>query len=108
MDQKEKKKKNADETLNIVKKIIDCNKDAQKNFQFASKVDRGKSEPKTEESIAERTTLRREGIAEVKRKEENINNLIFKYYLSKYQNPSDMYKKLCEKKGKKKMKIKYI
>ena len=32
-----------------------------------------------QESIAERTTLRREGIAEVKRKEENINNLIFKY-----------------------------
>ena len=108
MGQKEKKKKNADETLSIIKKIVDCNKDAQKIFQLASKVDRGKPEPKTEESIAERTKLRREGIAEIKRKEENINNLVFKYYFSKYQNPSDKYKKICETKGKKKMKIKYI
>ena len=107
MGQKEKKKKNADETLSIIKKIVDCNKDAQKIFQLASKVDRGKPEPKTEESIAERTKLRREGIAEIKRKEENINNLVFKYYFSKYQNPSDMYKKLRKTKGKK-IKVKYI
>ena len=67
----------------------------------ASEVDKRKSEPKTEESIAERTKLRRERIAEIKREEENINNLTFQYYFRKYQNPSDMYKKLCETKGKK-------
>ena len=74
---------------------------------LASKGDTGKLEPKTEESIAERTKLRRDRIAEVKREEENINSLVFKYYFSKYQNPSDMYKNLRKTKGKK-MKVKYI
>ena len=54
------KDKNADETLNIIKKILDYNKDAQKHFEFASKVDKGKSKPKSEESIAERMKLRRQ------------------------------------------------
>ena len=63
----------------------------------ASEVDKRKSEPKTEESIAERTKLRRERIAEIKREEKNINNLGFQYYFSKYL--SDMYKKLCETEG---------
>ena len=27
--------KNVDETLEVIKKILDCNKDAQKNFQYA-------------------------------------------------------------------------
>ena len=49
----EKEKKNADETLNIIEKILDYNKNAQKIFQLASKVDKGKLESKTEESIAE-------------------------------------------------------
>ena len=40
------KKKNADETLEIIKKILDYNKDVQKKFQLASKVDKEKSEPK--------------------------------------------------------------
>ena len=66
----------------------------------ASEVDKRKSEPKTEESIAERTKLRRERIAEIKREEKNINNLMFQYYFSKYQNLNDMYKKLREPKGK--------
>ena len=36
MSEKEKKKKkNADETLNIIKKILDYNKDVQKKFQLA-------------------------------------------------------------------------
>ena len=39
-----------------------------------------KSEPKIEESIAEGTKLRRERIAEIKREEKNINNLMFQYY----------------------------
>ena len=54
------KDKNADEKLNIIKKILDYNKDAQKIFEFASKVDKGKSKPKSEESIAERMKLRRQ------------------------------------------------
>ena len=40
-------------------------------------------------------------IAEIKKEEKNIDNLLFNYYFIKYQNPSDMYKKLCETKGKK-------
>ena len=67
---------------------------------LVSKVDKGKSEPKTGESIVERSKLRRERIAEIKREEENANNLAFSYYFSKYQNPSDMYKTLRETKGK--------
>ena len=50
MSEKEKKKKNAYETLEIIKRILDYNKDAQKNFQVASKVDKGKSEPKQKSS----------------------------------------------------------
>ena len=46
MSEKEKKKKNAYETLEIIKRILDYNKDAQNIFQLASKVDKGKSEPK--------------------------------------------------------------
>ena len=41
-----KKKKNADETLEIIEKVLDYNKNAQKNFPLASKVDKGKSVPK--------------------------------------------------------------
>ena len=36
----EKEKKNADETLNIIEKILDYNKDVQKKFQLASEVDK--------------------------------------------------------------------
>ena len=54
------KDKNDDEKLNIIKKILDYNKDAQKIFEFASKVDKGKSKPKSEESIVERMKLRRQ------------------------------------------------
>ena len=43
---KQKKNKNADETLEIIEKILDYNKNAQKFLQLASKVDKGKSEPK--------------------------------------------------------------
>ena len=95
-----KKDKNADETLNIIKKILNYNKDIQEISQLASKVDKGKSEPKTEESIAERVKLKNKKIAEIKKEEKNINNLLFKHYFTNYQNPSDMYKKLRETKGK--------
>ena len=46
MSKKEKKKKNADETLEIVRKILDYNKIAQNLFQRASKVDERKSKLK--------------------------------------------------------------
>ena len=36
----------------------------------------------------------------LKKEEKNIKNLLFKHYFTNYQNPSDMYKKLCETKGK--------
>ena len=37
----------------------------------------------------------------LKNKKKNINNKLFNYYFSKYQNPSDMSKKLRETKDKK-------
>ena len=64
---KQKKKKNVDETLKIIVKILNYNKKAQKNFQLASKVDKGKSKPKNEESIAKRVKLKNEKIAEIKK-----------------------------------------
>ena len=56
---KKKKDKNADETLEIIKKILGYNNEAQKLFHRASKVDKSKSKSKTEESVAERIKLRR-------------------------------------------------
>ena len=102
-----KKDKNADETLNIIKKILNYNKDIQKISQLASKVDKGKSEPKTEESIAERVKLKNNKIAEIKKEEKNINNWSLKHYFTNYQSPSDMYKTYARQKVKE-MKIKYI
>ena len=40
MSEKEKIYKNVDETLEIIKKILDYNKEVQKNFYGASKVDK--------------------------------------------------------------------
>ena len=60
ISEKGKKDKNADETLQIITKILDFNKDAQNFFYRASKVDKGKSEPKIEENFAERMKLRRQ------------------------------------------------
>ena len=51
---KKNRKKNADETLKIIEKIINYNKDAQKNFQLPSKVDKEKSEPKLEKKTLQR------------------------------------------------------
>ena len=64
-------------------------------------------DPKTEESIAERVKLKNNKIAEIKIEQKNINNLLFKYYFANYQNPSNIYKKLREKKIKE-IKMKYI
>ena len=51
---KKNRKKNADYTLKIIEKIINYNKDAQKNFQLPSKVDKEKSEPKLEKKTLQR------------------------------------------------------
>ena len=40
--------------IKMIHKVIDYNKDAQNFFQHASKVDKGKSKSKPEESIVER------------------------------------------------------
>ena len=85
----ETEKKNADETLENIKKFLDYNK----NAQLASKVDKGKSKSKTEESIAERTILSKEMVAKIEKEEKNISNNLFKSYFTNYQSPSDMYKK---------------
>ena len=60
-----------------------------------------KNEPKEtifERSIAEKRKLRRGRLDKIKRKEEKINNELFKVYFSDYQRPSNMYKKLSETK----------
>ena len=106
-EQKRKKNKSANETLKIIKEILDYNKNAQRFFSVASEVDKGKleprddkgkSEPKTDESIAERTKLRRERIAEIERKEKSINNKLFDYYFG-YSNPSNMRNRLINVTG---------
>ena len=51
-----------------------------------------------ERSIVERIKLRRGRSDEIERKEQNINNELFKAYFIKYQIPSSMCKKLSEKK----------
>ena len=69
MSEKEKNNKSADETIKVMEEIVDYNNEAQKTFPIASKVDKGKSEPKLEESIAKRVRLRREKITEIKDEE---------------------------------------
>ena len=69
----------------------------KKNFQLASQVDRGKSEP--EESIAEMTILRKGKVVEIEKEEKNIDNKLFNRYFTNYQSPSDICKKLCNTGG---------
>ena len=92
----ETEKRNADETSKIIEEILNYNKNTQKNFPLASKVGKGKSEPKVnkrkseskvdkgksepkvdrrklelkiKESVAKRVRLRREKIDEIKEEE---------------------------------------
>ena len=81
-------------------RLFNYDKEAQKLFHHASKVDKGKLKPKTEESIAKRIKLENERISEIKKEEKNINNELFKHYFINYQKPSDMYKKLRKIKDK--------
>ena len=64
-EQKRKKNKSADGTLKITEEILDYNKGAQKTFTHASKVDKEKSEPKSEESITKTVRLGKEKITEI-------------------------------------------
>ena len=98
MSEKEKKNKSANETLKIIEEIFDYNKNAQRFFSFASEVDKGKSEPTPEESIAKRVKLRRETIPKIEKEEKNKQCMVKKHFTI-YQSPSDMYKKLCETEG---------
>ena len=69
------------------------NKIAQNLFHRASKVDKGKSKLKTQESIAERTKLRRHKIDMVAKKKKKVNNELLNYFL-KYSNPDIMFRRL--------------
>ena len=89
----ETEKINADETLEIINKILDYNKNAQKNFHLVSKIDKGKSELKFQKSIAERVKSRRQRLDIINKKKENINNEFFKEYFD-YSNPDTMIKRL--------------
>ena len=93
MSKKEKKDKNANETVEIIKEILYYNEKAQKFFHRASKVDKRKSKSKIEESIAERIKLRGKKLDMVAKKKKNINNELFSYYFN-YPNPEIMFKKL--------------
>ena len=56
------------ETLKIIEESLDYNKNAQNFFLVASKVDKGKSEPKPEESIAQRVKIKKRLLKLKKRK----------------------------------------
>ena len=101
-----KKNKNADETLEIIKRILDYNNNVQ-NLFCASKVDKKKFKPKTEESIADRVKLKNSKIAEIKKEEKEINNLLFKHCFTDYKNQVICIKTYARQKEKE-MKIKYI
>ena len=47
-----------DEALKIIRKVLGYDEEAQKLFHRASKVDKRKSKPKTEESIPKRVKLK--------------------------------------------------
>ena len=49
-----------------------------------------------ERSIAEGIKLRRGWLDQIKKKEQNISNELFKEYFTDYQSPSNMFKKLSE------------
>ena len=102
-----KKNERADETLKIIEKVLNYNKNAQRIFRLASELDKGKSEPKPDEYIAERLPLRRGYVAKIKREKKKINNNLFKEYFTIYQSPSDMYKTLSETEDEK-LRIKHI
>ena len=73
------------------KKIIE----SFKNGIFLLKSDDGFEEQQTSQNFNEKrlliTKLRRQELNEIERKEQNINNDLFKKYFAIYQSPSNMY-----------------
>ena len=49
-----------------------------------------------EENISERAKLRKQKLYEIKQKEQNISNYLFKEYFTNYQSPSDMHNRLSD------------
>ena len=70
----------------ILKKLV--NKGIIKSDSDQSKID------DYEESIAERTKLKRQKLDEIRVKERYTNNYLFKKYFTNYQSLSDIYNKL--------------
>ena len=73
----------------------------EKNFKklFSKKViksDFDQSDIEYEESIPERTKLRKQKLREIERKEQNINIELFRKYFTDYQRLNGMYKELNE------------
>ena len=109
MSKTEKKRKRLMRHQRLLRKTLDQNEDVKKFFRFASKVDRGKSQPNTEESIAERMKLRRQKLDIIaktknkkkKKRKEKIDNTLFNYYLD-YLSPDIMFKRLRDASDKKK------
>ena len=67
-------------------------------FWFHQKVIKENPNQSLKKSIVERTKLRRESIAEIKREEKNINNKLFDYYFV-YSNPSNICNRLINVTG---------
>ena len=97
-----------DETLKIIEKILDCNKEAQKLFHHSSKVDKRKSKPKIEESVAERVKLKNQKnnlsetpiqkkfndfLKQIKEEQKNIDINLFKNVFN-YESPDKILKYL--------------
>ena len=79
--------------LNILQNVGSIFTGAYLHYKNVSK------ETMFERSIADRTKLRRGRLDEIKRKEQNINNELFKKYFTDYQSQSNMYKKLSKTEG---------
>ena len=79
--------------LNILKNVGSIFSGAYLDYKNVPK------EAMFERSIEERINLRRGRLDKIERKEQNMNNELFKAYFTEYQSPSNMYKKLSETKG---------
>ena len=79
--------------LNILKNVRSIFSGAYLDYKNVPK------EAMFERSIEERINLRRGRLDKIERKEQNMNNELFKAYFTDYQSPSNMYKKLSETKG---------
>ena len=79
--------------LNILKNVSSVFSGAYLDYKNVPK------EAMFERSIEERINLRRGRLDKIERKEQNMNNELFKAYFTDYQSPSNMYKKLSETKG---------